>query len=361
MRRRGRASLRRRFATWMALAILASLSIYGVAVYVLVSGEMAEIGRGEEAPGEEGAEEILDAVLLAGPIALAGGIAAALLLSRRALAPINDVVAAAGAITAHDLHRRLPEPARDDELRDLVLALNGLLARLEDGFGAVARGAALASHELRTPLTAIATELEVALRRPREPDEWRAIATRTQGEIRRLAGLVEALLELSRAGAPSAAGGAVDVAAVAEQACGGLAGAAEAREVALDLDAPPGDGARVRGHGGALEGAIRNLVANAIDAAPRQGHVRVAIERGAGAVQVHVDDDGPGVAAALRERVFEPFQRGGDARASTGAGVGLGLPIVRRVATAHGGAVAITASPLGGARFTLTLPAMETA
>jgi len=83
-------------------------------------------------------------------------------------------------------------PARQDELRELVVALNGLLARLEDGFGALAREAAEASHELRTPLAVIATDLEVALRRPRDADEWERVAGDALAEIRRLAGLVEA-------------------------------------------------------------------------------------------------------------------------------------------------------------------------
>jgi two-component system OmpR family sensor kinase len=351
-----RASLRRRFATWVALAILGSIAIYGVVVYVLVSDEIPKIASGDPTEaGEKGGAEVLESILLAAPIALAGGVAAALILSKRALAPIDDAVATASEITANDLHRRLPVPARDDELRALALALNGLIARMEDGFGALARQAAEASHELRTPLTVIATELEVALRRPRDAAEWQGVGARTLDEIRRLSALVEALLELSRAGAvPAAGGGAVDVVAVAEQVCGGLAGAAEARGVALDLDACPA--AQVRGHGGALEGALRNLVGNALRFTPGGGRVIVRVEQ-AGEIAIHVDDSGPGVAPDERALVFEPFHRGRAAEASPRDGVGLGLAIVRKVVTAHGGAIAIADSPLGGARFTITLPA----
>jgi two-component system OmpR family sensor kinase len=350
-----RSSLRRRFAIWVAAAIVATIALYGVVVYLLVSAEIPKITSGDpDEAGERGGEEILEAMLLAAPIALAGGVAAAGLLSKRALAPIDDVVAAAGELTAHDLHTRLPEPARDDELRALVVALNALLARLGEGFDALGRQAAEASHELRTPLAVIATELEVALRRPRDAAAWEETATRTLAEVRRLSTLVDGLLELSRAGAPAAGGAPVDVVAVAEQVCGGLAAAAEARGVTLELDAP--DPASVRGHGGAIEGALRNLVGNALRFTPRGGRVIVRVGSGAD-VRVSVEDSGPGVAPDERERVFEPFVRGAASAAAPG-GLGLGLAIVRKVVQAHDGAVAVADSPLGGARFTITLPAL---
>jgi len=347
-----RASLRARFALWTALAIVATIAAYSTVVYLFLGPEFQEFRRGEEQAEEQGGEEVWDAIGVAGPLALAGGVIAALLLSKRALAPIDDVIAAAGDISAHDLHTRLPVPARDDELRQLVLALNGLLARLEDGFGALARQAAEASHELRTPLAVIATELEVALRRPRGEDEWRAVATRTLDEIRRLTGLVEALLELSRAGAPAAGGADVDLLALVEQVCGALSGAADARGVALELGASAA--ITVRGHGGALEGALRNLVGNALRFTPRGGRVEVSLDAGHDEVRIHVDDTGPGVDPAERARVFEPFQRGRAAKDASG--VGLGLAIVKKVAQAHGGEVAASTSPLGGARFTIALP-----
>ncbi|HTJ42179.1 MAG TPA: ATP-binding protein [Kofleriaceae bacterium] len=348
-----RAPLRTRFAIWMAVAIIASIAVYGAFVFIFMDREKAEIERGEQSIEQSSADEVLEALLLAAPIAIGGSVIAALVFSRRALAPIDDVVREANAITAKELHRRMPVPAREDELRELVVSLNGLLARVEEGFGAVARESAEASHELRTPLAVIATELEIALRRPRTVEEWQATGARTLDEIRRLSTLVEALLELSRADAPAAGGAAVDVAVVAEQVCGALAGAAESRGVALELDHH--DGARVRGHAGALEGALRNLVGNALRFTPPGGKIAVSIEDRDRAVEIHVDDTGPGVAPDRREQVFEPFQRDPDS-----SGFGLGLAIVKKVVTAHGGAVAASASPLGGARFTITLPSAAT-
>src|SRR6185295_18417716 len=98
--------------------------------------------------------------------------AGALWLSRRALAPVDRVIAAAREITVENLDRRIDVPARDDELRTLVLTLNDLLDRIERGHRALAMFAADASHELRTPIAAICSELEVALRRPRSADDW---------------------------------------------------------------------------------------------------------------------------------------------------------------------------------------------
>ena len=106
------------------------------------------------------------------------------------------------------------------------------------------------------------------------------------------------------------------------------------------------------------ETAIRNLVENAIAAAPRDGHVRVAVESRATELWVLVDDDGPGLGPNA-DALFAPFRRGSSERAddaARGAGVGLGLAIARRTATAHGGRLTAETSPLGGARFVFVVP-----
>src|SRR5579863_68720 len=183
-----RLSLRSRLAFWMALSTTLTVIVFACAVYGFVRAETreADSGVGE---GEDAAEQVLAAMAIAGPLCLALSVAGGLVLSHRALAPIDVVVRHANAMSSEDLHKRLEVPPNNDELRDLVVALNALLKRLDDGFSALARYAAGASHELRTPLAVVTSELEVALRRPRSAPEWERTARASLDELRRLARL----------------------------------------------------------------------------------------------------------------------------------------------------------------------------
>ncbi|MBA2542340.1 MAG: hypothetical protein H0V17_22045 [Deltaproteobacteria bacterium] len=241
-------------------------------------------------------------------------------------------------------------PTRDGELRDLVLALNELFVRLDDGFGALGRFAADASHELRTPLAVIATELEVSLRHPRSAAEWEKVARNGLEELQRLSAVVEGLLSLARAGADAPASRArVRLVECVDAVVAQLTESAE--KVGVSLSGPAKDSEdRVDGNAVMLEAAIRNLAENAVRATPRGGQVELGLELRGSELVVTVDDDGPGLGADP-ESLFVPFHRG-----ARGNGAGLGLAIARRVATAHGGRLEPTSSPLGGARFELALP-----
>jgi signal transduction histidine kinase len=354
-----RTSVRRRFlVVSLASSALAILLFAGtVLVVARVWDEGGRTADGESFPHET-LEVIAGALAVAVPIALVVAAVAAVALSRRSARPLEDAIRAARETTAHDLRRALPVPARDDELRDLVVALNELFARLDDGFGALARFAADASHELRTPLAVTATELEVALRHTRSVDEWEATGRTTLHELRRMASLVEGLLTLARAGADAPA--AREVTPIGERVDAVVAQLAEAAERAgVALHGPVDDvRAPVAGNPVMIETAVRNLIENAIAATPRGGCVEVGVAAIGAEVEVVVDDDGPGVGADP-EALFAPFRRGPervDARAR-GPGAGLGLAIVRRIAASHGGTVTAGPSQLGGARFALRLPA----
>lgn len=354
-----RESLRRRFlvgaiaSTLIALVLFAAVSV----VILWFDDPDADISAGDSF-GSEVAELILGAMALAAPLALIAAAATAVVLSRRSTRPLEDAIRAARETTAQDLRRSLPVPERDDELRDLVIALNGLFARLDDGFGALARFAADASHELRTPLAIMATELEVALRHPRPSDEWVATSRASLDELGRLSALVEGLLTLARAGVDAPASrtsvqlvDCIDAVVAQLSAAAELAGISLAGPIEETAD-------QIHGNPVMLETAIRNLVDNALSAVSRGGHVRVSIETASGEVIVAVDDDGPGL-GPNPDVLFEPFQRGTSERAdgvTRGPGVGLGLAIARRVVVAHGGRLEAGTSPLGGARFTLALP-----
>ncbi len=361
-------TLRGKLARWIFLSTALSLAVFGVAAWIVVSlheeGEVLEGGVAE--PPSEVRDEVLLAMAFATPVGLGLATLGALLLTRRALRPVDRIIEEAALMGASDLGRRLPVPADDGELRTLVTTLNGLLERVERGQAGLALFAADASHELRTPLAVLASELEVALRRSRTPAEWEAVARTSLDEVQRLSRLVSGLLALARADVVPQAGTALELGVLLEQVVAGQQPAASAAGVSLQLEvaAPPGACA-LRGSPEALASAIGNVVGNAIRYTPRGGRVLVTLARHGGELSITVADDGPGLAPEELERVFEPFARGVQGNRVDGSpgavpGVGLGLAITRRIVERHGGQVRAEPRAPAGARFVLTLPAATT-
>jgi two-component system OmpR family sensor kinase len=348
-------SLRARVALWMFAATLLSLAIFAIAAYLVVRVEESTERADPDVAIAASRRQVLTPLAIAAPIGLALSTLGALWLSRRALAPVDRAISAAREITVENLDRRIEVPERDDELRTLVTALNDLLDRLERGHRALAMFAADASHELRTPIAAITSELEVALRRPRSPDEWAQSARTALGELRRLARVVDSLLRFARADAPGTANPQqVELAGLVDDVTAMHASAA--REAGVELVALCDTDVHIHGDADMLSTAISNLVANAIRYTPRGGAITASIELADGAAHVHVDDTGRGLAPEELDAIFRPFARGTQGRSADAAGLGLGLPIARKIAERHGGAIAARNRPSGGARFSIRLP-----
>lgn len=348
-------SLRGRAALWMFAATALSLAIFATAAYVVVRIEESIERADPDVAVAEARRQVLTPLAIAAPIALALSTAGALWLSRRALAPVDRVIAAAREITVENLDRRIAVPAHDDELRTLVLALNELLDRVERGHRALALFAADASHELRTPIAAICSELEISLRRPRTPEEWSQSAQTSLAELRRLARVMDSLLRFAQADAarnPSTED--VELAGLVDEIAAMHASAA--RAAGVELAARCETDVHVHGDADMLSTAISNLVANAIRYTPRGGTITATVEQGDGAAHVHVDDTGRGLAPGELDAIFTPFARGAQSKAADSAGLGLGLPIARRIAEHHGGTIAAQNRPSGGARFSIRLP-----
>jgi signal transduction histidine kinase len=277
-------------------------------------------------------------------------------LAGRALRPVEAIRSEAESISGETIDRRLPEPDSGDEIGRLARTMNDMLDRLESSARRQRQFVSDASHELRSPVAAIRTDLEVALHEGDRAD-WPAVARAVLGEEARLETLLGDLLVLAsddETSSPGPKAGPVDVAdLVAEE-------AARGRRVPVAVDRPSGDrdGAFVVvGVASRLQRALANLVDNAARYAAST--VRLSVSRHGDRVRVVVDDDGPGVPAIDRERIFERFARLDDSRARDRGGAGLGLAVVRSVATRHGGYVWADAGPLGGARFTIELPAAD--
>lgn len=267
----------------------------------------------------------------------------------RALRPVARITAEVEDITADRLDRRVPVPASGDEIAALAETMNAMLERLDASASAQRRFVSDASHELRSPLATIRQHAELAQAHP-EVTSLQELADVAHDEGLRLQGLVDALLLLARLdeGAPSA-DEPVDLDDLV------FAEAARLRAAGVAVDETGVGAARVHGNPQLLGQLLRNLADNAA----RHARSRVALglaERDGQAVLV-VDDDGAGIPAAERERVFDRFVRLDDARDRDAGGSGLGLAIVLAVARAAHGDVTIDDGPLGGARFTVRLPA----
>lgn len=357
MRRlRSLRSLRSRVALWMFAATSVSLALFAIATYFAVRLEELFLRSDPEVAIAEARRHVLTPLAITAPIGLALSTISALWLSRRALAPVDRVISAAREISVDSLDRRIDVPAHDDELRALVLALNELLDRIERGHRALAMFAADASHELRTPIAGVCSELEVALRRPRTADEWVRSAQTSLDELRRLARVMDSLLRFAQADAARAlATNDVELASLVDEVTQTHTSAARAAGVELVLRCD--DDVHVRGDADMLSTAISNLLLNAIRYTPRGGTITATVEQSAATAQIHVDDTGRGLAADELEAIFAPFARGAQAKTADAAGLGLGLPIARRIVERHRGEIAASNRPSGGARFTIRLPA----
>jgi signal transduction histidine kinase len=289
-------------------------------------------------------------VLLIGvPVLVAGFAVACWFLVGAALRPVAALRRGAGDITEAGTGARLPVPPTRDEVARLAETLNDMLDRLAAGGARQRAFVADAAHELRSPLASIRTQLEVAQAHP-EVAPWSETADGVLADVARLSRLVDDLLLLARLDDDRP----VDrrPAAVDLQSVAAAAVARPGRRVPVDLDGG-GDEVVVRAGADAVVRILENLLANADHHAASQ--VTVAVGRAGGSGSVTVTDDGPGIPAAERARVFERFARLDQSRAQDSGGSGLGLAIVRQLAQAYGGTVELLdAQP--GLRAVVRLP-----
>jgi signal transduction histidine kinase len=287
-------------------------------------------------------------------LALLAGLATA----RRAMEPIAELTAAARRVEqSRDPSLKLPHPESEDEVAELARTLEAMLAALDQARSeteaALARQrefVADASHELRTPLTAVLANLEL-LEEELEGEQREAAASALRSS-RRMRRLVADLLLLARADAGRAAPHQpLDFSSVVTDAAAEIEPVSRGHEISIS--APPG--AEVDGARDELHRLVLNLLENALRHTDEGTSVEASVERRNGQIVLSVEDDGPGIPAELREKVFERFYRGTSDR---GGSSGLGLSIVRAVAESHQGTVALE-EPLDGrgARFVVRLPA----
>jgi len=292
---------------------------------------------------------------LLGGLALIVAAAATWFFASLLLRPLSRLRRLTASIAGdEDLDRRIPADEGPGELRALATSFDAMLARLarssadrERALEATRRFAADAGHELRTPLTSVQANLSALRRHPELAEQRRGeLLDDALGEQRRLVALLDGLQALARGDAAPLHHTRVDLAELLDQTLEAVGARHPKTRFEADL---PDDPVEVYGWAPGLRVVLDNLVENAARYGRVGGRVRVVLQDRSGGIQLVVEDDGPGIPPAERERVFEPFARVDGTAAVPGSG--LGLALAGQQARAHGATIEISDAPLGGARF----------
>jgi two-component system, OmpR family, sensor kinase len=320
----------------------------------MADGTPVLLGLGEStAPTERAKRGVAKAFGLGGALALLAAVIGGTLLAGGVASPLRRMAGVAARVDSGDLSPRMAaRRGQATEVRALAESFDRMLDRLQDAFARQTAFVADASHELRTPLTVIRGQLEVlALQAAPSPEEVRRVERLVLTEIDRMGRLTEDLLVLAHADEDAFLRRAdVAVAPFAAELLEGVAATAD-RRFALGRV----DDVHLAADPDRLAQALRNLLRNAIEHTESGGLVRLEARQAAGVVAFAVDDDGPGIPAGDRARIFDRFHRVDASRSRRDGGAGLGLAIVKAVAEAHGGTVFAGDSPEGGARVGFTV------
>jgi signal transduction histidine kinase len=305
-------------------------------------------------PIEDAQSDAEKTFLAVGGATLLAALLAGYLLAARTASPLRRFAATAAEVDAGDLSPRLEfNRASAAELRTLAEAFNHMLGRLDQAFARQRQFVSDASHELRTPLTAIRGQLEVLTRSANPtPAELQRVESMVLTEMARIERLVDDLLTLAR----------LDEEAPLQRE--GISLAPYLRRLAEEKalgDITVGELPRGTLHADPyrLTQVIRNLLVNARRHAGPTGWVAISAEARGARLTIRVDDDGPGISPADRERVFGRFHRSEASRARDSGGSGLGLAIARSIVELHGGRIWVEGSPRGGARIAFELGEFE--
>ena len=263
-------------------------------------------------------------------------------LAGRALRPVHEMAAAARRLSSVNLHQRIPLHQPKDELRDLGESFNALLDRLGAAFTSQQRFVANAAHELRTPLAIQRATIQIGLGDyPIDADELASVREELLTANRRHEQLIDGLLLLARGEGGLERLDPVDLAEVAGDVLPPLVAEARAHDVELTVST---ERVVVDGDAVLLGRLLTNLVQNAIRYNSAEGRVDVRVALSS----ITVTNTGPVVPADAVEGLFEPFRRLHPDRTGSASGAGLGLSIVRSIATAHGGTVTARPNLTGG-------------
>jgi heavy metal sensor kinase len=313
-----------------------------------VGGTLAQVVRAQRG--------VARTFLLAGLFALLAAVVAGYVLASRVSRPLRRMARTAAEVDAGDISHRIGPTTASEEIQVLAESFDRMLDRLGDAFARQRAFVSDASHELRTPLTIVRGQLEVLARQPDVSHEDVTRVTRlVSAEIERMERLVEDLLLLAKTeeGSPLAVRR-IELREYVTDVFDALSLTADRRfelgsvsDVAIEADPDR------------LAQVIHNLAQNAVVYTEEDGLVRLSAAANGRYVRFAVEDDGPGIPEAERDRIFDRFHRTDFSRARRNGGSGLGLAIARALVQAHGGRIRAGESPEGGARLEFDIPLLE--
>jgi heavy metal sensor kinase len=277
-------------------------------------------------------------------------------MSRKALKPVAALAAQARLINDRNLDTRLPVPNTADEISDLSNTLNQMLERIDKAFASIRAFTGNASHELRTPISLMRAEIDVALFRPRDAEEYHVTLMRLNEEAVRMTNLVENLLSVARAD-----GGAEAISVAPIEVRSLLQGVhrtwAPAMQRAL-LDfrmSTQDDGVVLLGDANGLQRLLSNLLENAAKFTPPGGSVTLSAVRSGSRVVLSVRDTGVGISEEDMPRIFDRFYRAAQTSNAAPRGSGLGLALAKWIAERHGTQLTVESQPGQGSCFSFSL------
>ena len=297
-----------------------------------------------------------NSLLLLAPVVILLAAVGGHVMSRKALTPVAMLANEARLINDRNLDIRLPVPEANDEISDLSRTLNQMLERIDKAFTSVRTFTGNASHELRTPIALLRTEIEVALYRPRDGEEYRAILLRLHAETVRMTTLVENLLSLARAdgGAEALTLAPIQVNAIFRQL--GSAWNPAMKNAMLDFHVEtPDENLFVLGDKQGVSRLLSILLENSSKYTPPRGAVGLRVAAQGDRITLSVADTGIGIAPEHTERIFDRFYRASSAGACVPEGSGLGLSLARWIAERHGTQLCVQSTVGKGSCFSFSL------
>jgi heavy metal sensor kinase len=277
-------------------------------------------------------------------------------MSRKALRPVALLAAEARRITVRNLDTRLPVPNARDEISDLSHTLNQMLERIDNAFASVRAFTGNASHELRTPISLLRTEIEVALYRPRKPEEYRATLSRLHEETIRMTNLAEGLLSLARAdgGAEALTLVPIELDSLFEKISHAWKKSMQLALIDFRVEIQSRDVA-ILGDPASVSRLLSILLENACKFTSPGGSVVLTAALAGGSVVLSVLDTGIGIPADDIPRIFDRFYRGAQTDLPNSRGSGLGLALGKWIAERHGTHLVVESEPGRGSRFSFSL------
>lgn len=305
--------------------------------------------------------EFRTVLLMILPVGLLAAVGGGYWLAGRALAPVHRITSTAQTISAKSLSQRVVVANPNDELGQLAETINGMIGRLEHAFDSMRQFTADAAHELLTPLTAMRTEVEVALRAERPPEQYRRVLASVLEEVERLSKLADSLLLLSREGAKIVQTPKewIRLDALVQEVAGHMEAVAGESGIRMTVHELPA--VTVHGDPDGLRQVFFNLLDNAVKYTPRGGTVAVRGLVEDNQIVVEVSDTGLGIPGESLSRVFDRFYRVDKSRSRELGGTGLGLSISKAIIERHHGRIEVQSAVGQGSTFRVVLPLADEA